>query len=141
MELTLSVPTPQEAHILSEVLFPLFKQHRVFCFHGELGAGKTTFIKQVCADLGVKEGISSPSFSIVNEYVRDNGDVIYHFDLYRLKTPRELLDIGWEDYLGSDRLTLVEWPEMAAELMPDDAVHVYVSVEGQKRHIVINHEQ
>lgn len=141
MERTLSVSTPQEAHILSEALFPLFEQHKVFCFHGELGAGKTTFIKQICTDLGVREGIGSPSFSIVNEYVTNNGNVIYHFDLYRLKTSRELLDIGWDDYLNSDRLILLEWPEMAAELIPDDAVHVHISVEGQKRHIVINHEQ
>jgi len=137
MQLTVSVPSPEQADLVSRALLPLFKDHRVFCFHGELGAGKTTYIKRVCADLGVKDSTSSPSFSIVNEYTTENSGTIYHFDLYRLKTPRELLDIGWEDYLNSDRLIMVEWPEMASEFMPDDAIHIFISGEGDKRHLVI----
>lgn len=137
MRQTLSVPSPQQAGLVSEALRPFLKERNLFCFHGDLGAGKTTFIKQVCADLGVRSGMSSPSFSIVNEYTTDKQEVIYHFDLYRLKTPQELLDIGWEDYLQSERLILVEWPEMADKYIPDDAVHIFISGEGNNRDLVI----
>lgn len=138
MQRTLSVPSPSDAHLVSEALVPMFGRHQVFCFHGELGAGKTTYIKEICAKAGVQSGTSSPSFAIVNEYYTASDDVIYHFDLYRLKKPAELLDIGWEEYLHSDRTVLVEWPEMAEEYMPSDAVHIFIEQhEDQRRTLTI----
>lgn len=138
MKLTLTVSSPADAHLVSEALIPLFSTHQVFCFHGELGAGKTTYIKEICAKMGVESGTSSPSFSIVNEYHTNRDEVLYHFDLYRLKTPTELLDIGWEDYLNSNRTLLIEWPEMAEHLMPEDAVHIHIEQPGgQERHLII----
>ncbi|MEZ4720800.1 MAG: tRNA (adenosine(37)-N6)-threonylcarbamoyltransferase complex ATPase subunit type 1 TsaE [Flavobacteriales bacterium] len=123
---TLTVPTPDSSSLVSDAVKLLMRDHQVFCFHGELGAGKTTFIKAICRDLGVKSDTSSPSFSIVNEYELADSSVLYHFDLYRLKNPVELMDIGWEDYLYSNHPILVEWPEMAEGLIPDDAVHLFI---------------
>lgn len=101
-------------------------QHRIFAFHGDLGAGKTTFIKALCGVLGVKDAMSSPSFSIVNEYHAD-GKAVYHFDLYRLRKPEEAFDIGMEEYLYSGNYCFVEWPEMAEEILPEETVHVFLS--------------
>lgn len=100
---------------------------QVLCFHGDLGAGKTTYIKQLCSNLGVTGGMSSPSFAIVNEYWSEKNGTIYHFDLYRLNDPQELLGIGWEDYLNSQAILLVEWPEKGANFIPDDAIHIFIN--------------
>jgi tRNA threonylcarbamoyladenosine biosynthesis protein TsaE len=103
-----------------------FPSSRIFAFHGELGAGKTTFIKALCEELGVKDVMSSPSFSLVNEYHDEKNNPVYHFDLYRLKSPQEALDIGMEEYLYSGNYCFIEWPERAEELLPEDTVHVTI---------------
>jgi tRNA threonylcarbamoyladenosine biosynthesis protein TsaE len=126
MQMTLTVPKFSSYSVVSEVIKPMLTLHRVFCFHGDLGAGKTTCIKQICSDLGVVTNMSSPSFSIVNEYETNSGEIIYHFDLFRIKSPLELMDIGWEEYLYSDNIALIEWPEMASAMIPEDAVHIYI---------------
>ncbi|MCM1290862.1 MAG: tRNA (adenosine(37)-N6)-threonylcarbamoyltransferase complex ATPase subunit type 1 TsaE [Prevotella sp.] len=102
-------------------------KHRIFAFHGEMGAGKTTFICELCRALGVIEPANSPSFSIINEYVSDKDrQTIFHFDFYRLNSPQEALEIGVEDYFYSGNLCLIEWPEMIGTLLPDEAVYVRV---------------
>ncbi|MBK7270131.1 MAG: tRNA (adenosine(37)-N6)-threonylcarbamoyltransferase complex ATPase subunit type 1 TsaE [Flavobacteriales bacterium] len=90
-------------------------RRRVFALHGDLGAGKTTLIKAFCSVLGVKDRTSSPSFAIVNEYQRDTGEALYHFDLYRLKAAEELEGIGFNEYLDSGAYCFIEWPELAGE--------------------------
>lgn len=102
----------------------------VFAFYGDMGAGKTTFIAELCRQLGVSEDVAnSPSFSIVNEYRSDTtAELIYHFDLYRLEDLDEALDMGIEDYFDSGALCLLEWPERVEELLPDDAVRVKIYV-------------
>lgn len=112
-----------------------FSSSRIFAFHGELGAGKTTFIKALCEQLGVKDAMSSPSFSLVNEYHDANGAPVYHFDLYRLRKPEEAFDIGFEEYLYSGNYCFIEWPEKAEELLPEETVHVFVKEEGGSRMI------
>lgn len=112
-----------------------FPASRIFAFHGELGAGKTTFIKALCQQLGVEEVMSSPSFSIINEYRSIGGEVIYHFDLYRLKSIEEALDIGMEEYLYSDNHCFVEWPERAEGILPEETVFVNISVRNGLREI------
>jgi tRNA threonylcarbamoyladenosine biosynthesis protein TsaE len=98
---------------------------QLFIFEGEMGAGKTTFIKALCEELGVKETVSSPTFSIVNEY-EAAGRVIYHFDFYRIKNLQEAYDIGYEEYFYSGNICLIEWPERIAELLPEHYIKVQI---------------
>lgn len=99
---------------------------RVFAFYGGMGAGKTTFIKAVCEQLGVKDAVASPTFAIVNEYASDFGPV-YHFDFYRIKNLGEVLDLGFEDYAYSGNFCLMEWPELIEDLLPDNTVNVHIA--------------
>lgn len=98
----------------------------IFAFYGKMGAGKTTFIKAVCEALGVEDVINSPTFAIVNEYLAGNGEPIYHFDFYRIKKEQEVMDIGYEDYIYSDCLCFMEWPELIEDLLPEDTVKVTI---------------
>ena len=102
--------------------------HRVFAFYGEMGAGKTTFIKAICEELGVSDVITSPTFAIVNEYTSSDGP-IYHFDFYRIKKLEEVYDMGFEDYFYSGALCFIEWPELIEEVLPEDAVKVSIKEE------------
>ena len=102
---------------------------KVFAFYGKMGAGKTTFIKAVCEELGVEDVINSPTFAIVNEYVDGEGEPVYHFDFYRIKNLQEVLDIGYEDYVYSGHVCFMEWPELIENLLPDDAVKVTIEEE------------
>jgi tRNA threonylcarbamoyladenosine biosynthesis protein TsaE len=101
-------------------------QETIFLFEGEMGAGKTTFIKAICEALTVKDVVSSPTFSIVNEYLAEHGKRIFHFDFYRIEDPQEAYDLGYEEYFYSGDLCLVEWPERIRDLLP--AAHVTVSI-------------
>ena len=100
---------------------------KVFAFYGQMGAGKTTFIKAVCEELGVSDVITSPTFAIVNEYTASVP--VYHFDFYRIKKLEEVYDMGYEDYFYSGALCFIEWPELIEELLPEDAVKVTISEE------------
>lgn len=99
----------------------------VFAFYGSMGAGKTTFVKAICEELGVEDVITSPTFAIVNEYRSDStGELINHFDFYRIKKLEEVYDMGYEDYFYSGALCFIEWPELIEELLPEDAVRVTI---------------
>ena len=100
--------------------------HRVFAFYGSMGAGKTTFVKAICEELGVEDVITSPTFAIINEYSGRNG-VIYHFDFYRIKKLEEVYDMGYEDYFYSGALCFIEWPELIEDVLPEDAVKVRIT--------------
>lgn len=100
---------------------------KVFAFYGHMGAGKTTFIKALCVAMGVEDVITSPTFSLVNDYTDRNGNSIYHFDFYRIKKLEEVYDMGYEDYFYSGSLCLMEWPELIEELLPEDAVKVTIT--------------
>ena len=101
--------------------------HRVFAFYGKRGAGKTTFVKAICEELGVDDVITSPTFAIINEYETPSNSPIYHFDFYRIKKLEEVYDMGYEDYFYSGSLCFIEWPELIEEILPDDAVRVSIA--------------
>ncbi|KEQ29740.1 hypothetical protein N180_05690 [Pedobacter antarcticus 4BY] len=107
----------------AEAVLSFAGDHRIIIFDGEMGAGKTTLIKAICAVSGVTDIVSSPTFSIVNEYESPKGP-IYHFDFYRIKDIREAYDIGYEEYFYSGNICLIEWPERVEELLPEIYIHV-----------------
>lgn len=108
----------------------------VFAFHGEMGAGKTTFIKAVCEKLGVEDQITSPTFAIVNEYRSNSGELIYHFDFYRIKNESEAYDFGYEDYFYSGSICFIEWPEKVESLLPNDVVNIKITEAENGRRIL-----
>ena len=109
----------------------------VFAFYGKVGAGKTTFIKAVCEELGVEDVITSPTFAIVNEYRSDaSGELIYHFDFYRVKKIEEVYDMGFEDYFYSGALCFIEWPELCEEVLPEDTVKVTIEESSDGTRVV-----
>ncbi len=99
---------------------------KVFAFYGKMGAGKTTFIKAICEEMGVDDVITSPTFAIVNEYETAEAETIYHFDFYRIKKLDEVYDMGYEEYFYSGNLCFIEWPELIEDLLPDDATKVTI---------------
>ena len=100
---------------------------KVFAFYGKMGAGKTTFVKAICEEMGVEDVITSPTFAIVNEYTsQKSGDTIYHFDFYRIKKLEEVYDMGYEDYFYGGSICFLEWPELIEDLLPEDAVKVSI---------------
>ncbi|MCH4148843.1 MAG: tRNA (adenosine(37)-N6)-threonylcarbamoyltransferase complex ATPase subunit type 1 TsaE [Prevotella sp.] len=99
----------------------------VLAFYGKMGAGKTTFIKALCEEFGVEDVITSPTFSIVNEYTDRDGNPIYHFDFYRIKKIEEVYDMGYEDYFDSGNLCLLEWPELIEDLLPEDVLKITIT--------------
>ena len=101
-------------------------ERKVFAFYGKMGAGKTTFVKAICEELGVEDVITSPTFAIVNEY-EAHDQSIFHFDFYRIKRLEEVYDMGYEDYFYSGALCFIEWPELIEDLLPEDAVKVTIT--------------
>lgn len=126
--MTIHIPTKNDLAEAAREFVAQMADATVFTFTGEMGAGKTTFISALCQALGVDpEEANSPSFAIANEYRSETtAELIYHFDLYRLDSLEEIMDIGFEDYLDSGALCFIEWPEKAMDILPDDTVHVKV---------------
>ncbi|EHG17387.1 tRNA (adenosine(37)-N6)-threonylcarbamoyltransferase complex ATPase subunit type 1 TsaE [Prevotella histicola] len=124
MEITIkSLDTIQEA---AKEFINRMGEGKVFAFYGKMGAGKTTFIKALCETLGVKDVITSPTFSLINEYTDGKGNSIYHFDFYRIKKLEEVYDMGYEDYFYSGNLCLLEWPELIEEILPENVIKVTI---------------
>lgn len=109
-------------------ILSLFPNRRVYAFHGVMGAGKTTFIKQLCEELGVTDVVNSPTFAVVNVYECLEGQEVYHFDCYRLKSVQEALDLGAEEYLYSGSYCFIEWPDIINDILPQDVVDVTINV-------------
>ncbi len=131
----LIIPSLNEIGAAAQQFIEALGGRTVVAFYGAMGAGKTTLIKAICEALGVEDVITSPTFSIINEYSSER-ETIYHFDLYRLKRLEEFLDIGGEDYLFSGKLCLIEWPELIEGLLPEEAVRATIMVEADGSRVV-----
>jgi tRNA threonylcarbamoyladenosine biosynthesis protein TsaE len=108
----------------ARMLLDHFPEERIFAFYGAMGAGKTTFIKALCRELGSADYVTSPTFALINEYSTNDGSVIYHFDFYRIKKLEEAFDLGYEDYIYSGNYCFIEWPEMIESLLPEGIIKV-----------------
>lgn len=138
MNLTINIRSVDELPLAAEQLINNCGDKKLFAFYGDMGAGKTTFIKAICSRLGVKDSVSSPTFSLVNEYHTSDETIIYHFDFYRIKSIHEAYDLGYEDYFYSGNYCLIEWPEKIEELLPEEVVKVeIVTISDDERKIVI----
>ncbi len=109
-------------------LLSTYADGRIFAFHGAMGAGKTTIIKALCEELGAADLVSSPTFTLVNEYITKNGAMIYHIDFYRIKKPEEIFDIGIEEYFSGTSYCFLEWPELAGRYLPESTVMLKINV-------------
>lgn len=135
---TISLKNIPELSAAAKQILAIARDKKIFCFYGELGAGKTTLIKEICRQLGVTDAGSSPTFSLINEYENGQGQRLYHFDLYRLKNVSEIYDIGYEDYIFSGNYCFIEWPEKIESLLPEDHLKVSIEVTDGQRIIRIS---
>jgi tRNA threonylcarbamoyladenosine biosynthesis protein TsaE len=130
--LELDISDPQQLPEAAKKLLEFAGDIKVFAFEAEMGAGKTTFIKSLCTELGSKDNFSSPTYSIVNEYTSPKGK-LFHFDLYRLKEPEELLDLGFEEYVDSGHYCFIEWPDLAQSFMPEKYLKCRILVKNNRK--------
>lgn len=131
--LNLNIDSIDQLAEAGKTVYTFSANQKIFLFYGDMGAGKTTFIKAICKNLGVTEETSSPTFSIVNEYQSPQG-IIYHFDFYRLKAESEAFDFGYEDYFYSGNYCFIEWPEKIPNLLPEHYVKINLTAkdDGQR---------
>ena len=128
-----------EIDVVVKAVLDTTKKSKIVVFRGDLGAGKTTLIKNICNFLQVIDEVTSPTFSIVNEYETKAQNRLYHFDFYRINKVEEAFDIGAEDYFYSGNLCLIEWPSKIESILPDNRVEIGITVVGEKREFIIKH--
>lgn len=115
-------------------------KQRIWLFYGQMGAGKTTLIKAIASQFNVIDTVHSPSFNLINEYRNERGDVFFHFDLYRIKTENEALDVGADEYFESGDVCFIEWPEKIPNLLPYHYLSISISIAtDMTRHIKLHH--
>ena len=134
------ISSEQELEKLATELIEFAGQNKIWIFNGEMGAGKTTFIRAICQKLEVIQNESSPTFSLVNEYSCQNGDLVCHFDFYRINSLKEAVDIGCEEYFYGNDICLIEWPEKILNLLPERVVEVTIIEIDGKRKITFYHD-
>ena len=126
-------------HDAADKLLKHFGEKRIFAFYGSMGAGKTTIIKAICKAMGAIDIVSSPTFTLVNEYKTIKGETIYHIDFYRIKKLEEVFDFGIEEYLSGDAWCFMEWPEMIEDILPQETIRIRISVgENEERRLLIS---
>lgn len=133
----ISIVSIDELPNIAESILQFSEGRKVFAFYADMGAGKTTLIKEICKQLGSNDNFSSPTYSIVNEYLTDTNGKIYHIDLYRLKSLEEALDVGMEEYMAGDNYCFIEWPDLVERLLPDDVVKIEIKPDGHLRNLSI----
>ena len=125
-----------ELESASTSLLELINDNNIICFYGDMGVGKTTFIKEICKKLGVSDVVNSPTFSIINEYLTENDESVYHFDFYRIEK-EEAFDMGYEEYFYHGDLCLIEWPEKISSIIPENIIKVQITRSDEQRIIEI----
>ena len=133
--MTITIPSLNDIDQAACTFVKNLGENKIYAFYGSMGAGKTTFIKAVCKQLGITDVVNSPTFAIVNEYaLPEHGRHVYHFYFYRIKKESEIYDIGYEDYFYSGELCFLEWPELIEDLLPENTVriHITANVDGSR---------
>ena len=137
MTKTLFAENLEHLNSISKQIIDYTSTHKKFAFYGEMGVGKTTLIKALSLQLGVSDVVSSPTFSIVNEYHTDDKTIIYHFDFYRIEDEKEAFDMGYEEYFSSNAYCFIEWPERIPNLIEEEMVTIKMFLDGIKRKIEV----
>ena len=127
----LQVNSMEELPLAAKKILDESNSEKIFVFKGEMGSGKTTLIKELCLQIGVISAMSSPTFSLINEYETNSGEVVYHFDFYRLEDEQEAFDYGYEDYFFSGNYCFIEWPEKIPNLIPDNYLLIEIEMNLQ----------
>lgn len=117
----------EEIDLIASKFLEKTTRYSIFAFYGEMGVGKTTFIKAICRNMGVIDSVSSPTFSLINEYRTKTSESIYHFDFYRIESIEEAYDFGYEDYFFSGNKCLIEWPEKIEDLLPENCLRIHIT--------------
>lgn len=117
-----------QLHEIARAIAPIIQSAPIVAFYGEMGAGKTTFIRALCEEMGIVGAVNSPTFSIINEYETEQGDIVYHFDFYRIKSMEEAFDFGYEEYFSSGNICFIEWPELIEPLLPEKLTRIHIQV-------------
>ena len=138
MTLSFVIKNENELDSIAQQILKHYKI-KVFLLFGKMGVGKTTFIKSLCKGLNVIDIVSSPTFSIVNQYLNKHNDIVYHFDFYRTNNNEEIFDIGYEEYIYSSSYCFIEWPEKIESLLPNNYIKIEMTLEEEKR--IINIEE
>ena len=138
MEKVFHIKNIEQLSEVSDYLLSMRNEADIIAFYGAMGAGKTTLIKNLCHRMGVTDEVNSPTFAIVNEYVTEEGESVYHFDFYRIKKLEEAYDIGYENYFYSGNLCLIEWPELIEPLLPERYLRVDIRLGATDDERIIN---
>jgi tRNA threonylcarbamoyladenosine biosynthesis protein TsaE len=135
-QLSIEITSLRELPLVAKEVLDRSGRSGVVAFYGPMGAGKTTLIKEICAQSGVVDPVTSPTFALVNHYLTDGGESIFHFDFYRIAEPEEAFDLGYEEYFYGGALCLVEWPEKIETLLPEDTLRVRIAPTGDEGRVV-----
>ena len=127
-DITFKINSIEELSKVSDLLISWRDKSNIIAFYGNMGAGKTTLVKNLCAKMGVQDEVNSPTFALVNEYQTETFDSVFHFDFYRIKSLEEVFDIGYEDYFYGGSLCLLEWPELIDPIMPEHFIKVEITL-------------
>ncbi len=136
IKMNIIIKDKKHLHSAARELLKLYGKNRIFAFYGGMGAGKTTIIKAICEELGAIDIISSPTFTLVNEYKTEEGESIYHIDFYRIKKQEEVFDFGVEEYLTGESWCFMEWPGLVEEILPPETVKVSITVDENEQRIL-----
>jgi tRNA threonylcarbamoyladenosine biosynthesis protein TsaE len=134
--MNITIKDKKHLHSAAREFIRLFGKNRIFAFYGGMGSGKTTIIKAICEELGAIDIISSPTFTLVNEYKTEGGETIYHIDFYRIKKQEEVYDFGVEEYLTGDSWCFMEWPELVEEILPPETIKARITVDDTEQRIL-----